>query len=80
LLTSGFVARRMDSGAVVEEALELAARGWGCRRIAARLGRPCSTVRGWVAAARRESGPVWDLASALTAVLGPAPCRPRARW
>lgn len=41
-------ARRADGVEVVGAALLARARGWGCRRIAAWLGRPISTVRGWV--------------------------------
>jgi hypothetical protein len=40
--------RRADAVEVVGAGLELAAAGWGCRRIAERLGRPMTTVRGWL--------------------------------
>ncbi|MCQ8835217.1 helix-turn-helix domain-containing protein [Streptomyces malaysiensis] len=40
--------RRADVVEVVGAGLELAAAGWGCRRIAERLGRPVTTVRGWL--------------------------------
>ncbi|MGW7673990.1 helix-turn-helix domain-containing protein [Streptomyces sp. NPDC054775] len=40
--------RRADVVEVVGAGLELAAVGWGCRRIAERLGRPVTTVRGWL--------------------------------
>jgi hypothetical protein len=69
LLAAGFVARRMDSGEVIGRALELSARGLGCRRIAAVLGRPESTARGWVAGAKRAAVPVGVLAAALAVSL-----------
>lgn len=40
--------RRADTVEVVGAGLELAAAGWGSRRIAERLGRPVTTVRGWL--------------------------------
>jgi hypothetical protein len=40
--------RRADAAEVVGVGLELAAAGWGFRRIAERLGRPATTVRGWL--------------------------------
>src|SRR5262245_60356827 len=40
--------RRADAVAVIGTALALKAAGWGHRRIAARLGRPAATVRGWL--------------------------------
>jgi hypothetical protein len=48
--------RRADGVEVIGAALLARARGWGYRRIAARVGRPVSTVRGWVgrAAANAE--------------------------
>jgi transposase-like protein len=47
------VPRRRDGAEVIGEALRLAAAGLGHRRIAAQLGRPEGTVRGWLRAARR---------------------------
>lgn len=40
--------RRADGVEVIGAALLARARGWGYRRIAARVGRPVSTVRAWV--------------------------------
>lgn len=47
--------RRADVAAVIGSALAAKARGWGHRRIAAALGRPAETVRGWL---RRFAGRV----------------------
>ncbi|WP_331759445.1 helix-turn-helix domain-containing protein [Streptomyces sp. NBC_01579] len=48
--------RRADVVEVVGAGLELAAAGWGCRRIAERLGRPMTTVRGWLRCWSRRAG------------------------
>lgn len=48
--------RRADAAEVVGAGLELAAVGWGCRRIAERLGRPVTTVRGWLRRWSRRAG------------------------
>jgi hypothetical protein len=53
LLPAQFLLRRADAGAVIGAALEAAAAGAGHRRIAGLLGRPASTVRGWL---RRFAG------------------------
>jgi Domain of unknown function (DUF6431)/Homeodomain-like domain len=50
LLPAWAVPRRRDSTEVIGEALLEHARGLGHRRIAARLGRPPGTVRGWLRA------------------------------
>jgi hypothetical protein len=44
---------RWDEVSVIGRAMELAAQGWGHRRIAAVLGRPPTTVRGWLRRIRR---------------------------
>jgi hypothetical protein len=49
------LARRADVAAVIGSALAAKARGWGHRRIAAELGCPAETVRGWL---RRFAGRV----------------------
>jgi Domain of unknown function (DUF6431) len=56
LLPAWAVPRRRDSAEVIGKALLNNARGLGHRRIAARLGRPPGTVRGWLRtfAARAE--------------------------
>lgn len=48
LLPTALTARRADSTAVIGAALAARADGEGYRRIAARLGRPLSTVRNWL--------------------------------
>lgn len=51
LLTMELASRRADEAAVIAEAVEAkTTTGAGHRRIAARLGRPASTVRGWLRA------------------------------
>ncbi|MDQ6777240.1 MAG: DUF6431 domain-containing protein [Actinomycetota bacterium] len=55
LCPSWSVPRRRDGAEVIGEALALAARGAGHRRIARRLGRPPGTVRGRLRAARARS-------------------------
>src|SRR4051812_49944176 len=56
LLPACLTARRRDGVEVIGDALHRAALGEGHRRIAARLGRPPDTVRGWLRAARRNAG------------------------
>lgn len=48
LLPGVMLARRADAVEVIGEALLAAAAGEGHRPIAARLGRPAATVRGWL--------------------------------
>lgn len=48
LLPDVAVGRRVDAVAVIGRALRLAAGGAGHRRVAARVDRPVSTVRGWL--------------------------------
>lgn len=48
LLPALWLARRADSVAVIGAALQAKAAGAGHRRIAATLGRPAATVRGWL--------------------------------
>jgi hypothetical protein len=55
LCPSWSVPRRRDGAEVIGEALRLAARGEGHRRIARRLGRPPGTVRGWLRAGRARA-------------------------
>src|SRR4051812_1751456 len=63
LLPACLTARRRDGVEVIGDALHRAARGEGHRRIAARLGRPPDTVRGWLRAARRNAEPVRSCAA-----------------
>jgi hypothetical protein len=53
LLPVRCLSRRADAGVVIGVALEAAAAGAGFRKIARLLGRPSSTVRGWL---RRFAG------------------------
>jgi hypothetical protein len=55
LCPSWLVPRRRDGAEVIGEALALAVRGEGHRRIARRLERPPGTVRGWLRAARARA-------------------------
>lgn len=48
LLPDGVLARRVDTVAVIGAALSFAASGAGHRSVAERVGRPPSTVRGWL--------------------------------
>ena len=52
LLPTELVVRRADSTAAIGNALAANARGAGFRTIAARFGRPESTVRRWLRAVR----------------------------
>ena len=62
--------RRADAGAVIGRALEAKAAGAGHRAIAGLLGRPASTVRGWLRALARNAGRVRERFTALAAVPG----------
>ena len=53
LLAVSCLVRRADVVEVIGAALRAKARGQGHRPIAARLGRPASTVRGWLRALLR---------------------------
>jgi hypothetical protein len=55
LLAVSCLARRADAAEVIGAALAAKARGVGHRRIAAALGRPPSTVRGWLRGFARNS-------------------------
>jgi hypothetical protein len=58
--------RRADGADVIGAALLERAAGWGYRRIAGWLGRPVSTVRGWLG---RVSGNAQRLRVAFTGLL-----------
>ena len=58
LLPVQLLCRRADAGAVIGRALEESAAGAGHRKIAGLLGRPVSTVRGWLRALAQNAGPV----------------------
>jgi hypothetical protein len=76
LLPAWCLARRADAGAVIGAALEAAGAGAGHRTIAAGLGRPASTVRGWLRrfAARAEQVRVFF--TVLLARTSPDPVMP----
>ena len=69
LLPARFLSRRADAGAVIGRALEEKASGSGHRVIALALGRPASTVRGWLRALARNAGRVRERFTALAAGL-----------
>ena len=76
LLPAWCLSRRADAGAVIGAALEAAAAGDGHRTIAVALGRPASTVRGWLRrfAARAEA--VRAFFTVLLARTSPDPVMP----
>ena len=69
LLPAWCLARRADAGEVIGLALEAKAAGSGHRVIAERLGRPASTVRGWLRAFSRRAEQVRLVFTALAASL-----------
>jgi len=76
LLAARFLSRRADAGAVIGWALEEKAAGSGHRVIALALGRPASTVRGWLRALDRGAGRVRERFTALAAGLAADPPLP----
>ena len=81
LLPAWCLARRADAGEVIGWALEVKAAGAGHRVIAGRLGRPASTVRGWLRAFAARAEQVRWVFTALAAGLVtdpplPAPAGP----
>ena len=70
--------RRADAVEVIGAALTAKAAGQGHRRIAARLDRPVSTVRGWLRAFGRDAEAVRGVFTALLGELDPlaGPIRP----
>ena len=69
LLPAWCLARRADAAGVIGQALEAKAAGAGHRVIAERLGRPASTVRGWLRAFTRRAEQVRSVFTALAAGL-----------
>jgi len=69
LLPARFLSRRADAGAVIGWALEAKAAGAGHRAAALALGRPASTVRGWLRSLARNAGRVRERFTALAVVL-----------
>ena len=70
LLPAWCLARRADAGEVIGLALEAKAAGSGHRVIAERLGRPASTVRGWLRAFTPRAEQVRLVFTALAASAG----------
>ncbi|WP_228759933.1 hypothetical protein [Pseudactinotalea sp. HY158] len=79
LLAQLWLSRRADAGAVIGAALEAKAAGSGHRPIAAALGRPASTVRGWLRRAAVNAEQVRVEFTRLLGALDPlaAALRPR---
>jgi hypothetical protein len=69
LLPARLLSRRADAGAVIGRALEAKASGSGHRAIAGLLGRPESTVRGWLRALARNAAGVRERFTSLAASL-----------
>ena len=66
LLGIGLAARRADSAAVIAAAIAAkTVEGIGHRLIAARLGRPVSTVRGWLRAFAVSAASIMEVFTAL---------------
>ena len=59
MLPAEVLVRRRDAVAVVAMAWRLAATGIGARRVAARLGVPMETVRGWLRRLRERVGIIY---------------------
>jgi hypothetical protein len=76
LLPAQLLSRRADAGAVIGAALEAAAAGAGHRKIAARLARPVSTVRGWLRRFAGRAGQVRVFFTVLLARTSPDPVMP----
>ena len=76
LLPAWCLSRRADAGAVIGAALEAAAAGRGHRRIAVLLGRPPSTVRGWLRRLAGRAEPVRVFFTVLLAGTSPDPVMP----
>jgi hypothetical protein len=79
LLPATWLARRADSVAVIGSALLAKATGAGHRPIAAGLGRPASTVRGWLRRFQTRAEEVRVLFTRLLVALDPeaGPLLPR---
>lgn len=78
LLSVACLARRADAADVIGAALLAKARGQGHRPIAERLGRPASTVRGWLRAFTGNAETVRIVATGVLAELDPLACPPPA--
>jgi len=78
LVSIGCLLRRADAVEVIGAALRLKAAGAGHRPIAVQLGRPESTVRGWLRAFSRNAATLRSVFTTLLAQLDPlqGPIRP----
>ena len=78
LLPARLLLRRMDEAAVIGAALAAAARGQGCRRVAAELEVPVDTVRGWLRRAAGRVGLVREVFTQVAAAVSadPVPLEP----
>jgi hypothetical protein len=71
LLVEAVLCRRADAVAVIGSGLTAKAAGSGHRRIAAALGRPASTVRGWLRRFAAHAEPIRVLFARLAHALDP---------
>jgi hypothetical protein len=76
LLPATVLLRRADAVEVIGAGLLAAVGGLGQRRVAELVGRPVSTVRGWLARAARVAERVLAVCAAVAAGLGVAFCPP----
>ena len=76
LLPAWCLLRRADAGEVIGAALEAAAAGAGTGRSPGWLGRPASTVRGWLRRFAGRAEPVRVFFTVLLARTGPDPVMP----
>jgi hypothetical protein len=76
LLPLDALVRRADEAEVIGSGLVLAAAGWGHRRVAARLGRPAGTVRGWMRRMRERAEALRAAFTALLVAVDPDPVLP----
>ena len=73
LLPVSVLVRRADAAVVIGAALAAKAAGWGHRQIAAGLGRPAATVRGWLRRFALRAGPLRAAFTTLLCELDPDP-------
>jgi hypothetical protein len=71
LLAASMLLRRADGVVVIGAALLAKAAGAGHRTVAAGLGRPAGTVRGWLRRFARRAGPLRVLFTGLLHALDP---------
>ena len=76
LLPAWCLLRRADAGEVIGAALEAAAAGGGHRKVAGLVGRPVSTVRGWLRRFAGRAEPVRVFFTVLLARTAPDPVMP----